>query len=421
MKEHISYKLKNIFIVIIFNIAIFVPFVFGILEKDKISSFSENRTFSQLPDFPKTINDINMFPQEFSNYYSDHLGFRDWFIKYYKLVKFSLGDSPSPDVTIGQDGWLFLGGITKGYKNYNDPIGDARNVNLYSESDLKLFAKRMVYVKDWLKEKGIAYVFVIAPDKHTIYPEKLPKHIYKENEISATDQAVKYLREYTDVNVIDLRDTLTNKKTTHNTYSKLGTHWNAYGASIAQYKIIEEIEKIFPKQILPEFAPLKTPKRGDMGLAKLIGVDFIEEHDLYPVFEKFCTPNKKIYNSDGRQNPRQTFTMICDDQQLDTIIFRDSFFLQLEPYFSRKFRRSTYIWEKLNYNSLVKYMELEKPDIVIEEWAERIFPYVPSSSSMLSFKSLRNKDIFAKSDETIFSLDIAKLKLIKSLELKKSR
>jgi len=43
----------------------------------------------------------------------------------------------------------------------------------------------------------------------------------------------------------------------------------------------------------------------------------------------------------------------------------------------RRFRYSTYIWEKLSFKKLKKYITKRKPNIVIEEWVERSFPYVP--------------------------------------------
>ena len=94
---------------------------------------------------------------------ADHFGLRDRLTAYYKFMKYKLGDSPSKHVTIGRDGWLFLGSIQQGYSAHYDPIGDYRNVNLYSQEELQRFAQRMTALKSWLNKKGIEYVFVIAP------------------------------------------------------------------------------------------------------------------------------------------------------------------------------------------------------------------------------------------------------------------
>ncbi len=396
MRERILYKLNSIIITLIFSITIFVPFSIGVIENDKDVSIIEKRKLSTFPKIEGDINDIKKFPKLFDTYYSDHFGLRDWFTEYYKLVKFNLGDSPSGDVTIGKDGWLFLGSIKKGYNKYSDPIGDVRNVNLFSKNDLKKFATYMISLKSWLNNKGIEYVFVIAPNKHTVYFDKLPDYISKANEYSATDQLVGYLKSHTDVPVVDLRKILIEKKKKHQLYFKTDTHWNHYAANIAQYEIMLEIEKLFPRLINPETVKLKEGVRGGGDLAAFIGVNDFNESNPQPVFENSCKPVKHPENAKG-QEPH---SFSCEEQKLNALIFRDSFFSALEPYFSRKFKRSTYVWEKLKYSSLKKYVSSENPDIIIEEWVERSLPLVPNITPELNREF--NKKLFECSDKSIF-------------------
>lgn len=373
MKERILYKLNSIITILIFCIAIYLPFSIGIIERDKDISEIEKRKLSKYPGIPQNLEDIKRFPKSFDTYYSDHFGFRDWFTEYYKLVKFNIGDSPSKDVTIGKNGWLFLGSIKKGYTDYDDPIGDFRGINLYSKNDLDKFLEYITDIQSWLYEKGIKYVFVIAPDKHTIYSNELPDYISKVNKYSATDQLVEHLKQYTNIPVVDLRNKLINSKSKYQLYYKTDTHWNHYAANIAQYEIMLEIEKLFPGQIQPEIMELEDGSRSGGDLSAFIGVQSFKEPDPQPVFEKACTAEQEIDNKTGIKK----YIWICDDQKLNAVVFGDSFFNALVPYFSRKFKRSTYILDKMNYAFLVEHIEFEKPDIVIEEWVERTLPYVP--------------------------------------------
>ncbi|MFK5970229.1 MAG: hypothetical protein QM487_08955 [Candidatus Marithrix sp.] len=376
MKEQTLHKLNNYIIICIFCALIFIPFTSGIIKQDKEISAIEKRTLIQLPEIPKTMEEINKFPQLFDKYYADHFGLRDWFTKYYKLVKYSIGDSPSEDVTIGKNGWLFLGSAKKGYNKYHDPMGDVRNVNLFSQLELNRLATYMVNVKNWLNNRGIEYLFIIAPNKHTIYFEQLPDYITKVNEKSATDQLVDYLHEHTDVIIVDLRQPLLELKNKHQIYIKTDTHWNHYAANVAQYQIMLEIEKLFPDKIQPELNKLLSATINGGDLAAFIGVDIFTQSFPEPVFEETC--ELIIYPVDTNQVMDHTVT--CDSQKLNTVIFKDSFFNALEVYFARKFNRSTYIQKPLNYSSLVKYIKLEKPDIVIEELVERGLPYIPSET-----------------------------------------
>ena len=336
----------------------------------------EKRKLSKLPKLPVNIKEIEQFPAMFNRYYADHFGLRELLTHYYKMLKYSIGDSSSEHVTIGKNGWLFLGSIKNYYKGYSDPIGDVRNINLYSQQELEEFSLHINRLSDWLAKKGIQYIFIIAPNKHTIYFDQLPGDILKVNENSATDQLINYLREHSTVTQVDLRPALINAKQDHQLYYKTDTHWNGYGANIAQYEIMLEIEKLFPGKIQPELQNIEDLVFSGGDLANFIGID-INRIYAKPIFKNTCQPRKQPANAAGST----PYTLICDTQKLNGVIFKDSFFEALQPHFARKFNRSTYIKGKLDYPSLVKYIAQEKPDIIIEEWAERKLPYVPKVSA----------------------------------------
>lgn len=372
MKRSYLYKLNSVAITLLFCISIYTSFILGFFEKYEDISANENRSLATLPSLSLTKDGINKFPKLVEEYYSDRFGLRDWFVKCYNLVKYNLGDSPSDDVTLGKDGWLFLGSIKNGYSNYSDPIGDARNINLFSDDELKKFAKYMTSINAWLSDRGIIFVFVIAPDKHTIYFEKLPVYISKVNKYSATDQVIDYLHRHTNVPVVDLRAKLIESKNKYQLYYKTDTHWNHSGANIAQYEIMREIKRFFPKSIKPQLFELKNGYSEDGDLARLIGVSGFKEYNPLPIFKNTCQPSKYPKNA----TYREPYSYSCKGQQINVLVYRDSFFEALIPYFARKFRHSTYVWEKPTLSSLKKYVDSEHPDIVIEEWAERDFPYV---------------------------------------------
>ncbi|MFQ5579269.1 MAG: hypothetical protein ACE5FZ_01540 [Nitrospiria bacterium] len=335
----------------------------------------ERRNLSTLPPPPGSVKEFIAYPDAINLYYSDHFGLRERLTKtYFKFITKLRGRSSSDDVTFGKEGWMFLGSIKPGYKRFDDPMGDAINANLFSEQELENFAKSITTTKNWLKNKGIAYIYVIAPNKHSIYFDKFPEYISKQNRKSSTDQLSQYLQEHTDVIVADLRPALLEEKKTHQVYYKSNTHWNHYGANAAQFEIMKKIKPLFPGQISPwrlddgQFE-VQSIRGGDLaGLAK---IDNIKEESPQPLFKGRCNPT----NEPSRTKDTETHTMVCETQTLNAVIFRDSFFTALHPYISRYFHRSTYISERLNYDSLKKYVEQEKPDIIIDEVVERTLPY----------------------------------------------
>ncbi len=383
-KKSSIYRFHSIALALIFCAAIYAPLFIGILQEGKKVSQTEKRVLAKLPALPGTMKEIAAYPKALDTFYSDHFGLREVFSNmYFRIHNKIETSSPSSDVTYGQDGWMFLGSIKKGYTRYNDPMGDVMNINLFTNEELERFARNMLAIKDWLSKQGIGYVFVIAPNKHTIYFEKLPKYIKKQNKESATDQIVRYLREHTDVVVVDLREPLLKEKERRQVYQKTDTHWNHYGANVAQFEIMKEIGRLFPGRISPQLlkpSEFKITSTGGGDLAVMAMKEGITEEYPRPSFENACNPVKDPPDAD---EAKDGFSMICNSRGLNVLIFRDSFFDALQPYFSRKFGRSTYIWDRISGSTLMKYVEREKPDLVIEEVVERSFPYIPKGIGQL--------------------------------------
>ena len=338
------------------------------------SSSVEKRTLAHLPALPKSRKELQQFPSAFENYYKDHFGFREWLVSLYNMAKYKLGDSPSDNVIRGREGWLFLGGDK--YK-FADPIGDYRNINTYTIDELHEFSAGLEAKYYWLKEKGIRYVFTIAPNKHTIYPEYLPSYIKKARDNSAYDQIVSYAQQYTEVPVVDLRPALlTQKNSRRLLYFRTGTHWNAFGANFAQYELAKAVAKFFPEQIMPilykkiDFSLVKRP---GVDLANFIGMqkNFVEEEPSL----KIPTCSEKV--GFDVVISRQPFSTSCEKSELKALIFRDSFFTAVQPFFSEYFNSATYVWKRIDFATLQKFVNKEKPDVVIEEWVERTLPLVP--------------------------------------------
>ncbi len=390
METRVLSKLNNGAIALIFCIALFGSFFIGALEKYKGVSEKQQEEASNVPEIPESEGDtknlfkayyqeIKGFLKPLNAYYSKSSGLKIQLVEYYRSIKYFLGDSPSITVTVGEDGWLFLGSVKSGADYGMDPVGDYLGANLYSQKDLKRVGDYMTNLKSWLNAKGIEYLFVVAPNKHTIYSDKLPGYLSKVSEETATDQLYNYLKQHTSVSTVDLRSKLISEKKNRQLYHKTDTHWNYYGANIAQYEIISAIEKMFPGQIQPEMADIKiglTPANKD--LERYMGLSLTPptgNYPLSPVYEGACTP---IIEPPGA-TLYDTHAQICEGQKLNAVVFRDSFFFQLEPFFITKFKRSTYLWKDMDYPTLIKYIELEKPDIIIEEISERKLPYIPKS------------------------------------------
>lgn len=374
-------------IVILFVLAIFAPLVGAILTEDRGISFTEKRKLSQFPSFPGKPSGVKSYIVELEKYYNDQFGFRPFFLKSYTKVKSLLGDTDiasssknvgTKNVIKGKDGWYFLNRKWDG-----DPISDYRNIDLYSEGELLRAVLLLSARVDWLKENGIEYLLFFAPNKHTIYSEYLPDYIVKEGDLSSWDQLNDALSRYTDVMFVDLRSTLIEgkkeaakywkeRKEEAALYYKKDSHWNYAGGDIAQFAIAKKIEQIFPGKIHPIKRPLQDFVMGSYAgdITLIMGR---KEKDAYgPVLRSgTCT---KESQRDYLQRSHETE---CENGILTGLIFYDSFFPTLKPYFTDYFGRVVYRWQRMSKAEVENQIRIKKPDIVIEQRAERHLPFTP--------------------------------------------
>lgn len=390
----------------IFLAAIYLPFIIAISEDDKTTSEIEKRTLTQAPAFPADIQSLISFPKDFDTYYQDHFGFREKLTKDYRFLKYSIGDSPSKDVTIGKNGFLFLGTVKKGYTDFLDPMGDYRGVNKYTPEALSALVSYMDSLNQWFAQQGITYALVIAPNKATIYPEMLPNHIQKVSQESAFDQIVSALERLDNFLIVDLRKPLIYAKTKSDVYYKTDTHWNYFGANIAYQTIIENINYSQKKNLPILEANIQSSPWNGGDLANLTGVKPLDDQQDAPYFSNTCNPTANEHK-DGNISIAE---FNCGSGLFNLLVFGDSFSNWLKPFLSRTFKNSTFISDKLNFLRVKNQINTTKPDFIIEEWVERNLPYNPPMIAELQQTS-KEKILFASSNKIVFQNRFSELQL----------
>ena len=374
MTDYNDYKISRfnaVLFVLIFLTAIFLPLAGSVTQTSSIRLFSEKRILTSIPEAPVSIKTLRRYPEKFDHYYKDNFGFRNDLLWYNKL-KYWVGNSPSDQVTLGKDGWLFFNG-----EPFTDLKNTSRGIRRFSEADLKQYARVLESRYKWLSERGIRYLLVIAPNKHSIYREYLPDSMFQVNKVTMTDQFFTYIRKHTDVPVLDLRQPILNAKSTDSIlYFRSDTHWNHFGSNIAQYEIAKILASFYPDQIKPilyeksQFI-INPISGGDLSV--MIG----QKSNYHE-----SNPNPTVDPCARRSIPldgdfSQTFTTNCRKSELTVLVFRDSFFEYLYQFISLYFKRATFISKQIEFSVISNYLENDKPDIVIEEWAERFLIAIP--------------------------------------------
>jgi hypothetical protein len=332
----------------------------------------EQRTLAPRPILSEiTLPGISTYMIRYTDFLKDNFGFRNELIRLNSLISFHLfKTSPVQQVVIGEKGWLYYNSGTDGV-NLPDYYGQAR-FNSHELESMKIYFSK---VKNTFTNYGIYFLVVLAPNKQTIYPEFLPANIRNmRGRITRADQMAQIFRDL-NIEFLDLRSPLLDAKKdfSFELYHKLGTHWNQLGGFIAYQKIMENIQKKYPavrKLSIGEFQILNEKNSTDAGCAVFAGIrGTIPENniELHPI----SALNNHLSAEDYKQKYIE-----CKGNDINApkiLFFRDSYLSAMVRYLAESFSQSIFIWQrKIDFG----YIEKEKPDIVILQFAERYSGYV---------------------------------------------
>lgn len=276
------------------------------------------------------------------------------------------GVSPLPTVIRGREGWWYYAD--------DGSIEDTTRATRFTAAELEVWRTTLQRTHEWLRQRGIAYVFVLAPDKPTIYPEFLPASMHVDpSRDSRADQLVQMLKTRTTVPVVDLRPALLAAKAEARIYHRTDTHWNDLGAALAYRQIIEAVRTQtarVPAALASDRFRLDAHEVRGLDLPEMAGIaSATSETDLtlVPVSPRRARVVEPVPAPPTFIGPRLVTAL--DDATLPRAVFyRDSFGSALVPFLAEHFQRMLVLWE---YDVTPETVRAERPDVVIHEWAGR--------------------------------------------------
>jgi alginate O-acetyltransferase complex protein AlgJ len=347
-----------------FLVALAAPGAVMFSGLDRDVPAGENRELAPRPAPPATWQALRAFPAAAARYFEDHFGLRARLVRWQALVRLRLlGTSASPDVIVGRDGWLFYAG--------DGAAEDMASAVPFTRDELEAWRTTLEHTQDWMEARGIAYVFVLAPDKHAVYPELLPPSIHRVGAETRTDALVRYLRDHSTVPVLDLRGALMAAKGRERIYHRTDTHWNDRGAFAASQALWWMLA---PRLGAPANGRGALMMRNvtvpGLDLAGMLGVaGAVTEVDLRLVPR---VPRRARIVEPARPDARLMDARVVTEQDAAelprAVVFRDSFGSALIPFLSEHFSRAVYLWQ---YNVDPGVVEAERPRVVIQEWVGR--------------------------------------------------
>ena len=356
-----------------FVLVISLPLAANLAGVDGGDSHAENRELAAMPALDGSVTSVLRFPAGFSSWFEDHFGFRSMLVRWYGETRlFGLGVSPTTAVVNGRGGWLF----------YADDAGmdDYSNVTPLAPGWRMAWKDTIVRASEWLRARGIAYVFTIAPDKHVLYPDEMPASIRRVRDESRTDEVFGVLGG-TGAPAVDVRARLRDARERERIFQKTDTHWNDRGAFVAYEQIIAVVRAQCPAvpaawsrddftatEVVEEAGDLA----GMMGLRRVLREVDLRLTPVRPRLARVVDPP----GAQASDELGQVITEIPGSTLPRAVIFRDSFASALAPFLSEHFSRAVYLWQN-DFDASV--VEKEHADVVIQEIVGRhLYEFVPS-------------------------------------------
>jgi alginate O-acetyltransferase complex protein AlgJ len=364
-------KKFNYFLIIIFAAILVLPTLDNIFNFSPIKELFEKRTLKTNPEAPSNYQELTKYPQEFEAFYNDNFGLRKTLITLNsRIMDKVFNQSPSERAVMGKDGWLY-------FDNYNS-LADAEGKMFYDQQILENGVAALIQNWQELQKHNIDYVFVVAPDKSTIYSEFLPDYIKAKPGNRRLDQFLTLLKtKAPDFPIIDLRTAIAHAKETdpQEIYYKTDTHWNHIGAHSGYLEVIKFLSKNHPnlKAKTREQFVLKsdTTKSGDIADIMNLKLNYDVDYQLIPK-KPFDYSPTNISETEKTEFHKPNF-FTNKNQNLPVLFaYKDSFGDNLLYFLSENFKKSYYVNEFPCHIDL-KIIKQYHADIVIQQmWEGRI-------------------------------------------------
>lgn len=283
---------------------------------------------------------------ELSDYFADHFGLRREAASAWAGLNAALGASVEDQVILGKEGWLY----------YSETEDDYRGLGL-SDEELAAVARNLARAQAALAERGIRFVFTVAPNKNSLYPSQMPDYIPRDAD-SSNAARLPALLEAEGVRYADLYAPFLAEPET--LYFAADSHWNSRGAALAADTLLRAANRESDWYAQPFNG--RQPHTGD--LAEMLYPRRTPRED-----DPVCAQAFR-HSCEGDPNGGNAITIRtrCDGAEGALYCWRDSFGISLYPYLADGFGSA--VFSRAAVYDLTKE-EVLSSDVVILEIVER--------------------------------------------------
>lgn len=329
----------------------------------------EKRTLAPKPSF--TVNEqVNIdFTEEFDAWFSDSFPLRSYLISGWHDMNSLLPNNIFSDrVVSGSDDWLF----------FADTLNDHLGFDQFSEIDMARLRTVIELQEQWLSTQDIAFIFTVAPNKNSVYPEYMPtNYIANSGKDKATLLTDAEIASYVDLFSLLREHAAKGDAIEDLIYHQDDSHWNNTGAKLAATVLMAQAEDSMSADLPEELMPgqpveYRRDWQGDLAVMLYPSGPGLDWQHYYTEVAKYR------YTRPIRSLEDMKIITSSNSGQHNLLMFRDSFANALIPMLSPVFEKSLYSRAMPADYRLIEEAEAE---LVILEIVERnlrnIIDYAP--------------------------------------------
>ena len=351
-------RLIDILFILLFLVLCLIPSL-GMLVFSE-SDAAANEILASRPSVRNRDGSFNTaLLSDFSDYIADRFAFRQEMVTAWSAINAKVfSGSVEEQVLLGSDGWLY----------YRETLDDYLGRGM-SDEELEYAAKNLAMMQEYAENQGAAFVFTIAPNKNSLYPEHMPTY-YSSGHNGSNAKRLPALLEQNGVNYVDLFEAFRNEETL---YFATDSHWNAQGAALAADHILSGLG--MESRYFSGSFTNPVSHRGDL-YEMLYPAGTMTEPDpqLSSGFSYTC-------ENDPNGGNAITINTTAEGREGTLLCWRDSFGISLYPYLAEKFGSATFS-RASSYD--LSQIETLGADTVIIELVERNLEHLITSAPVFA-------------------------------------
>lgn len=282
----------------------------------------------QMLSAPSFVNEDGSFNtnilSDLGEYFEQHFAFRPEIITADAIVQSNLfGVSNLDSVVVGKDGWLF----------YASTLDDYLGQNALTQQQIESIVHNLTLVQQRVEEYDGEFLFTVAPNKNTLYPEHMPDYYRADKDADRNRILLGDALEASSVNYCNLFSLFEEQDET--LYFARDSHWNNKGALLAYDEILTKLG-----QPHSDFSNAEVAEREDFvgDLNKMIypSVDVVERNCYYGPEDAY------VYVTETASVEESLIRTENADAEGSLFMYRDSFGNLLLPFFASAFGEATF-------------------------------------------------------------------------------